>query len=413
MKLFLTLCVIAVTTLGFTQPTNWENRGAGGGGSLFTPSISPHDADEMYMHCDMTEVFHSDDAGLSWEVTHFEELLSTGGIHTVEFTSDPNILYAVDFEFRLDEYIPMKSTDGGASWSPLASDPTGGGCWYISADPASSDRLIVASYTTMYFSNDGGSSFQQVFANGGAFYISGVFWDGTDIYVGTQEGLVISTDNGVNFSLDATPGIPANHGFMSFCGSKQSGTVRLMGTIASQADIYPGVKALEVYSYVDLLSLDYGAASWSSATTGISSNHRLFHMGSSLANTNVYYVSGTDVSTSYPVVYRTDDGGGSWSEIFNTTNNQNITTGWSGYQGDEDWWYGEIVFGLAVAPNDPDVAVITDFGFAHVTTDGGTSWRQAYVDQTDENPAGSATPQDLAYESIGLENTSVWHVTWG
>ena len=92
------------------------------------------------------------------------------------------------------------------------------------------------------------------------------------------------------------------------------------------------------------------------------------------------------------IVFKTTNGGQAWQPVFQTTNNQNIQTGWSGYRGDEDWWYGEYALGFTVAPTNPDVAIITDLGFAHVTTDGGASWRQMYVASDDENPAGTSTP---------------------
>jgi len=65
-----------------------------------------------------------------------------------------------------------------------------------------------------------------------------------------------------------------------------------------------------------------------------------------------------------------------------------------------------------VAPNNPDRAIITDFGFVHVTDDGGTTWRQAYTDPADQNPAGSPTPKGQAYASSGIDPTSVWSLYW-
>ncbi|HQN57848.1 MAG TPA: T9SS type A sorting domain-containing protein, partial [Saprospiraceae bacterium] len=71
-----------------------------------------------------------------------------------------------------------------------------------------------------------------------------------------------------------------------------------------------------------------------------------------------------------------------------------------------------IVFGLAVAPNDPQTVIYTDFGFAHISTDGGTNWRQSYVASEDQNPAGSPTAKGKAYGNNGLENTSCWNMHW-
>ncbi len=37
-------------------------------------------------------------------------------------------------------------------------------------------------------------------------------------------------------------------------------------------------------------------------------------------------------------------------------------------------------------------------------SDGGATWQQAYVSTADEHPAGSNTPQDQSYHSIGLKH---------
>lgn len=412
MRLILAFSIMLNVLCSFAQPTSWTASGIGGGGSLFAPSISPTDPDNIYIQCDMSEVFHTQDAGLTWQAEPFYSLLSTGGLHRVEFTSDPNILYTVNYVFNDDLKVPVKSTNGGASWQPLTADPTEGDVWFISADPESSNRLLLSSYEALYFSNDGGATFSLVYDNASDFHIAGVFWDGNNIYVGTQIGLVLSVNGGNSFSLDPNNGIPAGSGFMSFTGSKSNGTTRLMGTIADQADLYPGVNAQDIDIYQSIIRRDFGSGNWTTAVNGIDTDHKLFYITSARNNADVFYSGGTDPNTSYPIIYKTDDGGTSWAQVFLTVNNQNIATGYSGYQGDEDWWFGEIVFGIAVAPNDANTVIYTDFGFAHISQDGGDNWRQAYVSSADQNPAGSPTPKGRSYASNGLENTSCWNLHW-
>ncbi len=409
-KLFIVFGSILPCLLA-AQPAQWSSRGIGGGGALFAPTISPNDASNMYLQCDMSEVFHTNNMGGVWNTVHFTELISTGGQHTVEYTSNPSILYSVNMDYITDERYPVKSSDFGIHWEPTGNDPTNGDVWYISADPNSTIRLLVASYDELFYSGDGGNSFTSVYT-APDFHIAGVFWDGNSIYVGTREGLLVSTNNGDSFSLDNTQGIPSNSGFISFTGSRSGGQVRLMGTIADEGDLYPGINALDIGICTGIMKMDVGLTSWQNATNGINGDHEVFLISSSMIDINVFYTAGTNTNNSFPVVYKTSDGGTSWSEVFLTNNNQNIATGWSGYQGDENWWYGEIVFGLDVAPNDPNTAIITDFGFAHVTSNGGTSWKQAYVEIQDQNPSGSPTPVDLAYAGNGLENTSCWNMLW-
>jgi photosystem II stability/assembly factor-like uncharacterized protein len=411
MKALLFILSLLLPCILIAQPAQWYSRGIGGGGALFAPTISPNDPSNMYLQCDMSEVFHTNNQGGLWSQVHFTELISSGGQHTVEYTSNPSILYSVNTDYITDERYPVKSSDFGIHWSPTELDPTNGDVWYISADPNSTLRLLVASYEELFYSSDGGASFSSVYSTGG-FHIAGVFWDGNSIFVGTREGLLVSTNNGDSFTLDNTQGIPSNYGFISFTGSKTGNQVRLMGTTADEDDLYPGINALDIGICTGIYKMDYGVSSWQSTTNGINGDHEVFLISSSMIDINTFYTAGTNTNNSFPVVYKTSDGGNSWSEVFLTNNNQNIATGWSGYQGDENWWYGEIVFGLDVAPNDPNTVIITDFGFAHVTSNGGNSWKQAYVEMQDQNPSGSPTPVDKAYAGNGLENTSCWNMLW-
>ena len=174
-KVFSICSSALLTTISFAQPTAWQNKGIGGGGALFAPSISPNNAAEIYLQCDMTEVFHTTNSGTNWSQVHYKELISTGGQHTVEFTSDPDILYTVNLDFLTDERFPVKSIDGGVTWQPLAADPTAADAWFISADPNSTNRILISSYTELFISTNGGTSFQSAYDLGSDFLISGVF----------------------------------------------------------------------------------------------------------------------------------------------------------------------------------------------------------------------------------------------
>lgn len=410
-KIALCLLCLSISFWIYGQPSSWESRGIGGGGALYAPAISPHNNDEIYLQCDMTEVFHSTNFGQTWSEVSYNQMISTGGPHPVEFTSNPDVLYTVNVDYTTGYWMPAKSNDAGQTWTGIT-DPTYGEAYFISADPYHSDRLLLSSYTELFMSSDGGATFTSVYDHGSDFYISGVLWDSTNIYVGSQIGLLVSTDNGSTFALDNSSGIPSNEGFLDFTGSKENGIIRLMGTTAHQSDLYPGVPPWEIEVYSHVISMEIGTSNWVDVTTGIDVDHDLFQVSSSLVDNNTFYAGGWNSSTSFPVIYKTVDGGESWNEVFIADNNQNIATGWSGFNGDHNWWYGEIVFGLDVAPNNPNKLIFTDFGFAHVSDDGGLNWRQAYVDDAYTNQAGSATPQNQSYAGNGLENTSCWQMHW-
>ena len=103
------------------QPVQWQPRGIGGGGSLFSPSINPAKEDEFYVACDMSQLFHTEDFGLSYEVVDFRQIEASNN-SAVRFTRNSNILYSVTY--ANDMATPVKSIDAGSTWSSLpGADP--------------------------------------------------------------------------------------------------------------------------------------------------------------------------------------------------------------------------------------------------------------------------------------------------
>lgn len=404
------LVLCSVTAALAAAPTQWNPRGNGGGGALFAPSFSPHAPGELYIACDMGEVFHTTDLA-HWAAVDFRQL-GGGRASRVAFTSDPRVLYVLRNDGNGD--APAKSTDGGATWTVLAADPTGNGAYFLAADPARSDRLIVSDYSTIWFSNNGGLTFTAKYsdATGNGAYVAGAFFDGTRIFVGTNAGLLVSQNDGATFAIQSLGGIPAGSVLASFSGAKQGATTRFFAVTASSADVYPGVMVEDFFaSTLGMVTLDWGAAAWVARTTGIAATDHLNFVSTARRNVAKAMAAGQDDSGN-PVVYRTTDAGAHWSATLTTASNGNVFTGWSGAGGDRGWGYGGGSVGFAVSPRDPDVAAWTDYGFVHLTTDGGAHWRQGYATFADQNPPGANTPTGRAYHSAGLEDTSWWGLTW-
>jgi hypothetical protein len=77
-------------------PVRFVSRGPGGGGAFFAPSINPFNTDDLWIGSDMSDLFHSSDFGRSWETVDFR-LLQGGSLPgRMEFTSDPNVRYALN-----------------------------------------------------------------------------------------------------------------------------------------------------------------------------------------------------------------------------------------------------------------------------------------------------------------------------
>ncbi len=389
--------------------TGWQARGIGGGGALFSPTMSPYDVDEIYMATDMTSVFRTTDFGHHWEVVHFSKL--QGGIESqVRFTSDPEVLYAINLADDLR--VPVKSSDGGLTWNVLPGDPSYSEAYSLWADPDSTERLLLASYSELYISDDGGSSFRQVY-QADDYHVGGVLFLGDDIFVGARDGLLVSDDGGATFALAGVAGIPGDQAIVSMAGASEGGQVRLFAVTLGSGDVYPQVTGSDHTEYRSVYRLDWGGGSgWTSVTSGLGATAHPFFVAMSDADIDTVWLAGGDGATYFPIVYRSTNGGGGWVSVLQTAGNGNVTTGWSGSGGDHDWWYGEYALGFAVSPVDAERAVITDLGFVHVTADGGASWSQAYVHPDDENPAGNPTPQGRSYRGVGMEDTSVWHLHW-
>lgn len=398
------------------QPPSWSSRGVGGGGALFSPSFSPYRPLELFVACDMSELFHTTNAGAPWTLIPFQQIEGNRSTH-VQFTSDPNTLYAIDNTSISggDTHRPSRSTDGGSTWTPLANDPTTLETYFLFADPASTQRFFVTDYSTLFFTTNGGISFNAVFTNnsGSGCYVAGAYFDQPTIFIGTTTGLLISTNGGASFAISAVGGIPPTEEMATLSGAKENGTTRLFCSTVAQGTLYSGILFEDVYGGATrkLYTLDIGQTNWVTHTNGIRSTHYVPFIDSCRTNISIAYAFGEDTSE-YPVAYRTTNGAASWQQVLFPYTNVNIRTGWEGWGGDRGWTYGASYVGFAVSPINPAIAAFTDYGFVHMTTNSGTDWFAAYVDKADLNTNAIATPTGKSYHSVELEDTTCWWLTW-
>jgi len=96
-KLLQILSILAISYQAAAQvPGTWTSYGIGGGGALFSPSINPSDHNEIFMACDMSDLFHTTDGGTTWNNINFLQI-SGGHDGEMQYTSDASIRYVVDY----------------------------------------------------------------------------------------------------------------------------------------------------------------------------------------------------------------------------------------------------------------------------------------------------------------------------
>jgi len=239
--LVVTAALLSSFSLYGQVPASWQSRGVGAGGAMYSPSINPINDNEYFVPTDMSELFHTTDFGNSYTQVDSTQI-QAGHYSDVRFTNDPLIAYTLSSPGG-NEAMPAKTTDGGVTWSILPGNPLPGDDVYsIWADFNNSNRVIVAGYSTLYFSSNGGTSFHQIYAAanaGNGVLICGAFFDGNAIYLGTSDGLLISTNAGTSFTNAGTPGIPAGELMFSFTGAKAGTQMRFFCLTAGSS--YPGI----------------------------------------------------------------------------------------------------------------------------------------------------------------------------
>lgn len=412
MKKFTSLFLISFSSLLMAQPASFSSRGIGGGGALFSLSINPANNSEYYVSCDMGELFHTTDYGDTYSQVNFQQVVG-GHNSKVCYTSTSGLLYTISYANNM--IVPMKSVNNGVTWTALPGNPDNTEETYsIDADYNNPNRVIISYYGTIYFSNNGGTTFTSIHtaATGSGNTVGGVFFDGMNIYIGTNDGVLVSTNGGTNWSTVTITGIPAGNQIWSFAGAKVGSTTRFFCITAAASNIYVGVVGSDYSGFMTgVYSVDYGSGNWVSKMSGITlGTDYLMFVGMAANDISTVYLAG--VKNSEPNIMKTVNAGTGWTHTFNTTNNQNIITGWSGQGGDRGWSYGECPFAIAVAPNNVNDVIFGDLGFVHRTTDGGTNWKQAYVNTSGQHPTNATTPPNQSYQSIGLENTTCWQVHW-
>ncbi|MFO1485402.1 MAG: hypothetical protein U1F71_18720 [Verrucomicrobiaceae bacterium] len=437
MKTLLALLLPASALLAL-DPASFTSRGIGAGGGMFSPSISPHDASTMFLAIDMSNVFRTLNAGSSWQIIDFTQLQGKQ-LTEVQFTSTPATLYAADQRRTNTEATinrPVKSTDLGLTWTTFANWPSGQRALSVWSNPQRDDTFLVC-YTTgsvsriaFYQSAGTSGSFSTAFNFSGAQgRIAGVFFDGNECWVATNQGLLYSNNGGATLSA---VNAPASGTLIGFAGGKDSGTGQRRFYAVTTSAAVSGQSWAQNFGNSALTNkvwcMDWSstASTWSDVTGTIPTSEKpnLVAMARNQADV-VYVATSTNVFPYACNVWRISAAGGSWQSILNLPVNGNLITGWGGITDrttvpsqpkvEADITYS-VPCGLAVSPVDSNTVVLCDNAVIHRCTNAAAAsplWQQVYT--TNDNTghvAGQFIPAGQSYLSTGLEITVSTTMNW-
>ncbi|MDN5211787.1 hypothetical protein QQ020_06985 [Fulvivirgaceae bacterium BMA12] len=394
------------------QPVNfngrndaWDFTGPGGGGAMFSPTVSPHNPDHAFVSCDMTGSFATKNGGTSWRMFNLR-----GRVHFYVFDpQDPKVVYA-------NSTALFKSVDGGDTWQVLY-PPSSEIAGVISKGDHANEMIVTRDSTlrkVLALAVDPDDS-RELYAaimidDTLAFYTSkdtGIHW--------TRDRVL--KDGAKDIFVD--PASPPESRTIYITG-KQTVTARVKGTW--QVNKGPaGVKNLTQFtggydpqhgkmvlyaisgkSYFDRkgeqsgihFSID-GGKTWENRQEGLvamaaegSALPEWRSVATAARNPGVVYISYADMKVHEDTVYigvaKSEDYAKTWQLVWKDNIRQspdqpptNMKDGWINQRFGPGW--GENPFAMGVGADNPDVCYASDFGRTIKTVDGGKTWQQVYT----------------------------------
>jgi len=360
------------------QHRNFQVIGPGGGGAMYNATISPHDANDVLVSCDMTGAYISHDGGRSWRMFNLRDTVKF-------FVFDPVRPHTI--------YVgtgPLwRSTDDGDSWKLVWPHPSTiqgirmnsdhadeviiadqnplGEFMAMAIDPESSDSLVAATMkdgiAALYVSRDAGGTWEKE----------------TDLPERTRKLWIDPTSSKDHRDIY----VAGDHGFMVRLGGRWEkrpappkvvfNDVSAGFSSASEAVLYATSEA------GIFVSTDRGS-SWTSPTLG-GQGAKVRAVATSFRHPEVAYVSYWNLlleRETWVGVARTRDAGHTWTLVWKEgdTAPSNVHDAWITEELGMGW--AEHPLTLSVAEQDANLTYSTDLGRTLVSNDGGENWTAAY-----------------------------------
>lgn len=358
------LCLLALATSARAVPSPWMPLGPFGGGAR-SLTADPTSSNTVYATTKQG-IFKTTNGGSSWITLYTQEATSNLAIDP----SHPSTLYV-----GAPGPLLIKSTDGGASWTPSSSGlpfQEGFAPTSVQIDPANPRRLLVVHLQRLWRSVNAGASWQQVNlhpGSGGFVAVVGAAFAARPAgtaFAATSNGLFRSTDGGSSWTL-VGHGLPAVYFnavvvapsdpktvyasasydglFRSLDGGFSWQRVAASAARASTALVVSPRSPRTLYGISSRLVLSRstdGGADW----TPLSGVSDVFSVALDPTAPATVYAGIVHLRSFFPHpfagVFRSDDGGASWTE-----RNQGLTA--------------IPVYSVAVDPSQPDQLWATAF----------------------------------------------------
>ncbi|MDQ3823888.1 MAG: lamin tail domain-containing protein, partial [Actinomycetota bacterium] len=334
-----------------TTPGAGTTLGPGGGGAMYSPLVSPHDASLLYACCDMGGLYRSTNGGGAWRLVDGREIFVN---ITIDRAAPPRLL-------------PPR---------PLACHP----------DPAKSDWLVAWSELRgLRLSRDRGATWSDV--------PTGTAWRVTALAIDPANGrLFAGTQNGAHFHDPDATGAWTGTGWTA-CAAQSGGP--LTGAVVAFVLLPGGGSASHMLATRGdatqdgevMRSVD-GGSTWANASAGLpptSGGRRRINdfaggFNASLHPTAVVYATvPSDPAGTTGGVYGLDTAVGTWTRL---VSGQLPATAGSGAVQYEC---------LGVSPNNPNLVYVTGFAanagwreFAGIfrSPDRGSTWQSVWTGAT-------------------------------
>jgi photosystem II stability/assembly factor-like uncharacterized protein len=369
------LCLGAASIQAASAQTGgFEVTGLGGAGGMYTPTISPTDPSLMFLSCDMGGVYRSADSGGTWQLLPYQQIA-----HAL----DCRPAFAGDRIYWISGASTLKvSGDRGLTWTAVgpAQHPWKGVITHLAASQTAS--LLVGTDKGVWLSPDDGQNWKTVGEGkcGGLTLLGAQYFAALDSADGRQFKTLLRSQNAGQTWQELAIPEAQGHAVTALAGAAERTSICLYATVEGVGTLLSG-----------------DGETWTVAQPWQRQREVL------LPQNQIQVAYTCQSGSGAREIWRTADGGKSWTSIFHLTGaGRNVTPSW--VQTYYRWGYSISPLGLGIDPMNPEVALVSTQGDFYRTVDGGRSW-QPIMNRPIPTGADAA---GWSFQSIGLEVTTCW-----